>query len=82
MLMIEISASDAQAKLFELPDEVEQGTTIAITRDGKVVAQFAPYEHPKTRMVREAIQDIRGLQKHTKPVTAEEIISWKDEGRK
>jgi hypothetical protein len=31
--------------------------------------------------IAKAIQGVRELRKHTKPVTAEEIIAWKDEGR-
>ena len=80
-LMKEVPFSEAAVKLFELLDEVEQGTTIAITRDGKVVAHIAPYERDQARMARQAIQGIRELQKLTKPVTAEELIAWKNEGR-
>jgi hypothetical protein len=32
-------------------------------------------------MARQAIQGIRELQKHTKPVTVDELIAWKNEGR-
>jgi antitoxin (DNA-binding transcriptional repressor) of toxin-antitoxin stability system len=79
--MKEIPASEAAVKLFELLDEVEQGTTIAMTRDGKVVAHIAPYERDQPRMGRQAIQGIRELRNHTKAVTAEELIAWKNEGR-
>jgi prevent-host-death family protein len=77
--MKEVPASEAAARLFDLLDEVEQGTTIAITRDGKVVAHIAPYERDQARMARQAIQGIRELQKLTKPATAEELIARKNE---
>jgi prevent-host-death family protein len=79
--MKEVPASEAAVKLFELLDEVEQGTTIAITRDGKVVAHIAPYQRDQARIARQAIQGIRELQKLTQPVTAEELIVWKNEGQ-
>jgi prevent-host-death family protein len=79
--MKRIQASEAKAKFSELLDEVEQGETIAITRHGKVIAHIAPHEDNRRRTAREAIEGIRELRKHTKPVTAEEIIAWKNEGR-
>jgi prevent-host-death family protein len=80
--MKEVPVSEAEVKLLELLDEVEQGTTIAITREGKIVAYIAPYKHARAQMARDAIQGIRELQKHTKPATAEELIAWKNDGRK
>ena len=79
--MKHIQASEAKAKFSELLDEVEQGETIAITRHGKVIARIAPNEDARLQRTREAIKGIMELRKHTKPVTAEEIIAWKNEGR-
>ena len=39
-------------------------------------------EDAKLQRTREAIKGIIELRKHTKPVTVEEIIAWKNEGRK
>jgi antitoxin (DNA-binding transcriptional repressor) of toxin-antitoxin stability system len=61
--MKEVPASEVEIKFFELLDEIEQGTTIAITREGKIVAYIAPYERPSSN-TREAIQGIRELQKN------------------
>ena len=80
--MKHIQASEAKAKFSELLDQVEQGATIAITRHGKVIAHIAPHADGRRQLAREAIEGIRELRKHTKPVTAEEIIAWKNEGRK
>jgi prevent-host-death family protein len=79
--MKHIQASEAKAKFSELLDQVEQGETIAITRHGKVIAQLAPNEDTRRSSAREAIKGILELRKHTKPVTVEEIIAWKNEGR-
>jgi len=51
------------------------------TRHGKVVAHIVPNEDKKRQTTREAIEGIRELRKHTKPVTVEEIVAWKNEGR-
>jgi prevent-host-death family protein len=80
--MKHIQASEAKAKFSELLDEVEQGETIAITRHGKVIAQISPNEDARLQRTRDAIKGIMELRKHTKPVTVEEIIAWKNEGRK
>jgi prevent-host-death family protein len=80
--MKQIKSSDAKARFSELLDEVERGETIAITRHGKIIADIAPHADGRRQLVREAIEGIRELRKHTKPVTAEEIIAWKNEGRK
>jgi prevent-host-death family protein len=80
--MKHIQASEAKAKFSELLDEVEHGETIAITRHGRVIAQIAPNEDTRLQRTREAIKGIMELREQTKPVTAEEIISWKNEGRK
>ena len=80
--MKHLSASEAKAKFSELLDQVEQGETIAITRHGKVIARIAPDEDAKRLSAHEAIKGIIELRKHTQPVTVEEIIAWKTEGRK
>jgi antitoxin (DNA-binding transcriptional repressor) of toxin-antitoxin stability system len=58
--MKEVPASEVEIKL--LLDEIEQGKTIAITREEKIVAYIAPYERPSSN-TREAIRGIRELQK-------------------
>jgi prevent-host-death family protein len=80
--MKHLSVSEAKAKFSEMLDQVEHGETIAITRHGKVIAHIAPNADAKRLSARKAIEGILELRKHTKPVTVEEIIAWKNEGRK
>ena len=47
--MKEVPAPEADVKFLELLDEVEQGTTIAITREGKIVAYIAPINTPELK---------------------------------
>jgi prevent-host-death family protein len=79
--MKSVKSSDAKARFSELLDEVERGDTIVITRHGKVVARMIPDQDAQRTRTQEAIAGILELRKHTKPVSIEEIISWKNEGR-
>ncbi len=79
--MIHVQSSDAKARFSELLDQVERGETITITRHGRVIARLVPDEDARKRRVREAIDGILELRKHNKPVTIDEIIAWKNEGR-
>ena len=79
--MKHLSVSEAKAKFSEMLDQVEHGETIAIPRHGKVIAHITPNADAKRVRARKAIEGIMELRKHTKPVTVEEIIAWKNEGR-
>jgi prevent-host-death family protein len=80
--MKQVQASTAKAQLAELLDEVERGDTIVITRHGKRIARLVPDEDGKREDIRRAIAEIKALRKHIKPATVEEILSWRDEGRR
>lgn len=80
--MKQIQFSVAKAQLSELLDEVERGETVVITRHGKPVARLVPEEETRRQRVAEAIEAMKELRKHTKPTTVEEIIAWKNEGRR
>jgi prevent-host-death family protein len=78
--MKHVNLSDARARFAELLEEVERGETIVISRDGELAADASSAED-RRRAARDAMERIRELRKHTKPVTVEEIIAWKNEGR-
>lgn len=80
--MKQVQASTAKAQLAELLDEVERGDTIVITRHGKRIARLVPEEDGRREDIRHAIAAIKELQKRVKPATVEEILSWRDEGRR
>ena len=80
--MKQVQASVAKAQFAELLDAVERGETVVITRHGKPVARLVPDEEARQERVRQAIEGIKELRKHTKPTTIEEIIAWKNEGRR
>lgn len=76
-----VDASDAQARLFQLLDEVERGATITITRHGSPVALLLPATDVDRRRVEETIEALKEFRrgKRLGPVTLRELI---DDGRR
>ena len=80
--MKEIQASAAKARFAELLDEVERGETVVITRHGRAVARLVPDEDARRAAARRAMAEIRETRKHAGRATAQEILAWRDEGRR
>lgn len=80
--MKQVQASDAKARLSELLDEVERGETIVITRHNKPIARLVPEFENRQREIAAARAAIEAIRSKNKPVTREEILAWRDEGRK
>jgi prevent-host-death family protein len=80
--MKHVQASAAKARLAELLDEVERGETVVITRHGKPIARLTREEDERRADARRAMAEIEEMRKTAPRVTVEEILSWRDEGRK
>ena len=80
--MKQIQASRAKAQFAELLDEVERGETVVITRHGKPIARLVPDEIAKRDDARRAVEEIKAARKNGPRATIEEIIAWKNEGRR
>ena len=80
--MKQVQASDAKARFSELLDEVERGESVVITRHGKEIATLMPRSEQRQREVEQAIAEIKEMRKRMPRVTREEILAWRDEGRK
>jgi prevent-host-death family protein len=80
--MKQIQASTAKARLAELLDDVERGETIVITRHGKPIADLKPHADSRREDALQAMREIEEMRKSAPRVTAEEILAWRDEGRK
>ena len=80
--MKHVQASEAKAKFSELLNQVEHGETIVITRHGKVIARLTPPAGENADKVRNAVRELKELRKDVKPATVEEILAWRDEGRR
>ncbi|MFN3546559.1 MAG: type II toxin-antitoxin system Phd/YefM family antitoxin [Mesorhizobium sp.] len=85
--MREVRTSELQSQLVDLLDDVEQGETIVITRDGRPVARLVPemrtLETDRTDG-RKAVDDLRAWRKSLPQsiLTIEDILSARDEGRR
>ncbi len=80
--MKQIQSSEAKAQFSELLDQVERGETIVSTRHGKPVARLVPDEPERQHRFDDAVKRMNELRKQTKPATIDEIIAWKNEGRR
>ena len=80
--MREFQASEAKTHLPQLLDDIERGETIAITRHGRLVAHLTPASARDRARAAQALAGISALRKKIKPMTAAEILSARDEGRR
>ena len=85
-----IQISEAEANFQRILGEVERGETVVITRQGRPIVRMSPDSIPvpdqemviDRERVRRAMEGIREIRKRTKPVSLEEILSARDEGRR
>jgi prevent-host-death family protein len=80
--MKQVQSSIAKAQFAELLDEVERGETVIITRHGKPVARLVPDEEARKQRFDRAVERMNTRRKQNKAATVEEIIAWKNEGRR
>lgn len=80
--MKQIQASTAKAQFAELLDEVERGETVVITRHGKPIARLVREEDERRSDALRAMAEIKEMRKTAGRATVEEILAWRDEGRK
>jgi prevent-host-death family protein len=80
--MKQIQASMAKAQFAELLDDVERGETVVITRHGKPIARIVREEDERRADALRAMAEIKELRKRNGRATVEEILAWRDEGRK
>jgi prevent-host-death family protein len=77
-----IQAAAAKARFSELLDDVERGETVVITRHGKPVAKLVPDEDHRLAKIRQALAEIKEMRKDMPRATVQEILAWRDEGRR
>ncbi|MBE7541553.1 MAG: type II toxin-antitoxin system prevent-host-death family antitoxin [Bryobacteraceae bacterium] len=77
-----VQASEAKTHFSRLLDAVEQGETIEITRHGQVIATLAPGRDDRLDRAADAASRIRARGRRHGRVSAKEILSARDEGRK
>ncbi len=79
-----IDKKEAEARFEELVAKAEAGEEIVICRDGAPVAQLAAFDAgARPAAIEKAIGDVRAFRAgRAKRGTAEELIAWKNEGRR
>ena len=85
--MTVVGTFEAKQRLSELLDLIERGEEVRITRNGKRLARLVPDREPTDNPGMGAFERVRarlaqpGVLKGG-PVTLEEVLSWRDEGRR
>jgi prevent-host-death family protein len=82
--MRETTAAEASRDFGSLLKQVEEGETILVSREGRAVARITPAAAPRydSAEAKRALAEIAKIRERSKPVTIEEILAWRDEGRK
>jgi prevent-host-death family protein len=80
--MKQIDAAAAESRFSVLLEEVEGGDTVVITRAGKPIARLVPDQEVTREEALRAMAEIEEMRKRAPRVTVEEILAWRDEGRK
>jgi prevent-host-death family protein len=87
--MESIGLFEAKTHLSELVARAEQGEEVIITRHNKPVAKLVPIRDVSPELYQQRLEALAGLQaigreieKRGGPITVEEILSWRDEGRR
>ena len=78
-----VDVKEAEARFEELVARAEAGEEIVICRDGAPVAKLTAFDPEARRAaIEKASEDARAFRARAKSVTAEELIAWKNEGRR
>jgi prevent-host-death family protein len=80
--MREVQASEAKTHLPSLLDEVERGETLIITRHGQPIARLIPEVDRRRAEIAKVVAEMKAYRRTAPPITVEEILSARDEGRR
>ncbi len=80
--MRDIQASEAKTHLPALLDDVEHGETLVITRHGRPIARLVPEHDQRAETTDRAIAAILALRRRTGRISAVELLSAREEGRR
>ena len=81
--MTEIGVHEAKTHLSNLLKRVEDGESISITKEGKVIAVMVPpYNNIKEKDGSKAYSRLKELINKYPIGTVQEVMSWKNKGRR
>lgn len=77
-----VGSYEAKTKLPELLRDVERGQVVTVTRRGVPIAQITSIERHNKNKISDTIREIRRQRARRQPVSVNEIIAARDEGRR
>lgn len=80
-MTLQVNVGEAKTRLSELIAKVEAGEAVVIARDGAPVVELRRVERDRTAAM-EAAQRLIARRTEARRVTTEEILAWRDEGRR
>ena len=80
--MIEVGTYEAKTNFSKLLERVAAGETVVITSRGRPVAKLVGVDDDRRAQAQAAVARILELRKEIKPVSIDEILSARDEGRR
>ncbi|MBN8955018.1 MAG: type II toxin-antitoxin system prevent-host-death family antitoxin [Rhizobiales bacterium] len=80
--MTDVKSTELKARLSHFLDAVERGETVGITRHGRRIGKIVPETEDRQAAIRRARAEIEEARKTAPRVTVEEILAWRDEGRR
>ncbi len=79
-MSITVKVHEAKTHLSELLAKVEAGEEVIIARGNDPIAKLTRIQRQDD--VAKVIAEIKAIRARAKPVTLEEILAWKEEGRR
>ncbi|MDB5653833.1 MAG: Prevent-host-death protein [Tardiphaga sp.] len=79
--MKHVSLAEARANIAELLETVERGEAVQINPDNST-ANPVTFDAERIERGRQAMRELRELRKTSGKATTEEILAWRDEGRR
>ena len=80
--MREVGTFEAKTHLSALLESVAAGETIMITKRGRPMARLVPATTPDRQAVDAAIARLKDLRERFGTLSVEEILAFRDEGRR
>lgn len=75
-----VKISEAKAHLSELLARVEAGEDVIIARGNDPIVRLSRIRKETDRQI--LLEEVRAARTKMQPVTHEEIVTWRDEGRR
>lgn len=79
-MSITVKISEAKAHLSELLARVEAGEDVIIARGNDPIVRLSRIRKETDRQI--LLEEVRAARTKMHPVTHEEIMTWRDEGRR